>query len=505
MSRESDGGHLLESADSTDLMSISSGCSVDAAFDRQWGLCVDVESLFGHGITHQGRSASASLTSVGSSEAGSGKGQLCEEPLPARARSDSDTFSIERWGDDDGTGRSSATTLQIGGGASCCSSPLAAFSGSEQCEEPSPVDAEATAAERQASAAEEKAACGANMPVPSCRTPCARSRSCSSSSGSVARSSPSPGAARLPPVGLFSTPVNRPQCPAGCEHWQGPLWDATSTHRAKLPRKPSRRVLQVLLCAGMGAELLANWSMALDEIDVVSVHEVKRYAQRWLQRLWGSKVQHIFVENYALVAGSGWCVKHGKRCAVPLGRRLDIASGGFPCKPFSLQRQRTGSTASTGPNEKHPQYATVMDEMDDILQAARPLTFWMEEVEQFTSKRAALGGLSPLDVCAKKWRTHGYALRAVILDHFLFVEVPKKRCFILGFHKDGGFEKAADWAVDFIQSAARHRLLTPPTQILDLIDPNGPEETRRRASCKDCVTRKYSRIHTFVGVNRKPN
>ena len=353
------------------------------------------------------------------------KGQLCEEPLPARARSDSDTFSIERWGDDDGTGRSSATTLQIGGGASCCSSPLAAFSGSEQCEEPSPVDAEATAAERQASAAEEKAACGANMPVPSCRTPCARSRSCSSSSGSVARSSPSPGAARLPPVGLFSTPVNRPQCPAGCEHWQGPLWDATSTHRAKLPRKPSRRVLQVLLCAGMGAELLANWSMALDEIDVVSVHEVKRYAQRWLQRLWGSKVQHIFVENYALVAGSGWCVKHGKRCAVPLGRRLDIASGGFPCKPFSLQRQRTGSTASTGPNEKHPQYATVMDEMDDILQAARPLTFWMEEVEQFTSKRAALGGLSPLDVCAKKWRTHGYALRAVILDHFLFVEVPK--------------------------------------------------------------------------------
>ena len=90
------------------------------------------------------------------------------------------------------------------------------------------------------------------------------------SSPSVARSSPSPGAARRPAQGPLATEVAPPPFLEGCEHWQQILWDGISGLRARLPQEPSRAMNSEHLCAGTLGEVFGMRAMGV-KLNVLGV------------------------------------------------------------------------------------------------------------------------------------------------------------------------------------------------------------------------------------------
>ena len=167
----------------------------------------------------------------------------------------------------------------------------------------------------------------------------------------------------------------------------------------------------------------------------------------------------------------------------PSDVRPDVVVAGLPCPPFSKARHKNGGTRSTGAASSHPAYNTVMVEFTDYLASRHPLGFLVEEVDSFAHTDAR--GQSPLREFATKTNKLGYAIRALLLDHHTWIDVPRVRVWIIGVGQELGHSVAADWMVEKIEEITKHRKLAPPTPWSYVVDTECPEERHRRDSGKE--------------------
>ena len=167
-------------------------------------------------------------------------------------------------------------------------------------------------------------------------------------------------------------------------------------------------------------------------------------------------IEHIFKDNLAYFdrpdGNGGFCVKCGKQHDRPC-TQPDISSGGYPCQSFSLQRDQTGNTETSGPVHLHPAFNTVTEEFERYLDSRNPGSFWLEEVTGFLRKLAVLGNKSACELVKKQCERRRYSVRILIIDHATFVNIRRDRVFMVGVHAREGGQKAVTWVAKQISAA----------------------------------------------------
>ena len=96
-------------------------------------------------------------------------------------------------------------------------------------------------------------------------------------------------------------------------------------------------------------------------------------------------------------------------------------------------------------------------------------------------------GVSYLEQFAKACSSAGYAIRAVRADHGHWCEMPRDRLWILGFSKDAGHARGADWAVAGFEEVLAKRTMLPPTPAFTVVDPLDPAEIERREMAAQAI------------------
>lgn len=175
----------------------------------------------------------------------------------------------------------------------------------------------------------------------------------------------------------------------------------------------------------------------------------------------------------------------------------DLVSAGLPCPAFSRLRYKGGADGRSGPAQKHPSYSTVMEEFWDYCEARRPLSFWVEEVPEFSSQISGTTQ-SHLDVFVGRGAALGYAIRVLKLDHSVWSEMPRVRLFIIGISEALGHKESADHVVKLILESQRYRRMTDPTRIFDIVDVDGYDEVSHRDAAQDLV------VHISLGYTFGP-
>lgn len=134
----------------------------------------------------------------------------------------------------------------------------------------------------------------------------------------------------------------------------------------------------------------------------------------------------------------------------------DIASGGFPCTPFSRLREQSGETPGRGLPHNHDDFPTLFEELPKYLSSRRPSSWWAEEVEGVdrTDCRTGETYLYQLVVACENLK---YSVQVVIIDHAVWIAVPRKRIYILGFSEEAGGAKAAKWAAERVVQVIQFR------------------------------------------------
>ena len=164
----------------------------------------------------------------------------------------------------------------------------------------------------------------------------------------------------------------------------------------------------------------------------VAAADQKKSAREYVEHYYSNTLQHLFKDNAHLRPGyqDRKCVLHGnKPCSI---RQIPIAcaSGGMPCQPFSKNRQTSGHSRLTGAAAEHPGWQTIFQDFGMYLDEAAPAQFWIEEILEFEVYLAEF-----CRMCA----SHGYCVRALVLDHADFCELARPRCIHIGkFGVDGG-------------------------------------------------------------------
>ena len=179
---------------------------------------------------------------------------------------------------------------------------------------------------------------------------------------------------------------------------------------------------------------------------------------------------------------------HAARCRFRQGVRPDVASGGFPCPPFSAVRTKTGSTARTGPPEQHPQFDLVMHQYLAYIDYKRPRSFWLLEVKGFLVALKSLGGISPCQQLVNDLKSRNYHCEALVLNHSMFVKNSRERVFLIGCAdgEDGaggaaGARDVRDTVLEIIDMISKILALKGgPPSILDIVDVHSLQERRRR-------------------------
>lgn len=147
-------------------------------------------------------------------------------------------------------------------------------------------------------------------------------------------------------------------------------------------------------------------------------------AQRFSMKNGGIDMEHYFDENTSLMEG-GWCIKHQRQCR-PSAQRPHFTTAGLPCQPFTKQRSKNDCTPRSGAPCDHPDFDSVL-EFVTYLEKRSPESFLVEEVTDWDTSMPGNSMTYMQDVaarCAKK----GYAVRAMMLDHSMWVQhVPRKR------------------------------------------------------------------------------
>jgi len=233
-----------------------------------------------------------------------------------------------------------------------------------------------------------------------------------------------------------------------------------------------------LLCAGTAAEL-EGLEGASFLYDCIGVADKKSQSQRWLLSIW-PKAKRVYKDNMSFLSG-GACLRNRGRVTDPVPERPDISSGGFPCPPFSSQRFKGGSTASTGDATEHPKFGTLMDGLVRYLAHRQPKSFWLEEVEGFIRPLKTLLGKTPLQVLARELVALGYHVRAVKIDMSVFCQISRKRVFVIGVSPECGGAAAVDWVVGEIDRILQCRKdLGAGARLADIAHPYTADEKRRR-------------------------
>lgn len=221
---------------------------------------------------------------------------------------------------------------------------------------------------------------------------------------------------------------------------------------------------------------------------VIGLSESKASAQRLLKRNFGRDVVHMYDDNLALRSGQpSRCFGcHSAKCR-PSQMAVDIASGGFPCPPFSQARDKSKPSASrkTGATEDHPQFCMVMDEFVDYLKFRRPLCYWLEEVTGFDVPLEIFNGLSPCKVVAGRLAELGYSSCCLILNHSVFVKMGRERIFLFGCLPEAGglagAENIRDTIVNLMQEVEKLQgIRGGAISVWRVVDVSGLQEQRRR-------------------------
>jgi hypothetical protein len=245
----------------------------------------------------------------------------------------------------------------------------------------------------------------------------------------------------------------------GVRHWAKGLAEALKKAGVEYEAQMSRAVQHEGLCAGTLAELVGVEALGL-HICTQAVADSDKLARRFIQHTWPD-IQHVFEDNTALIDISAkdgrYCAICTKQCRTKLPVP-DIASGGFPCTPFTKMRDQKGSTPATGKPFEHPSYHVVMGQLPEYLKERQPHSFWIEEVETLRRNDPRTGN-TYLNQLAAACKSAGYELRAMLLNHNSWVDMPRERIFLMGFRDSAGGAKAADWAVAKIEAtvASRHQ------------------------------------------------
>ena len=268
----------------------------------------------------------------------------------------------------------------------------------------------------------------------------------------------------------------------GLDPWANPVAAALRAHCPKLAEVPKWDVRHESLCAGTAAEKVGHHIMDL-RIRTQGAADQSKLCRRFLLSTWGQEIDHVYEDNDALIdPASAYCCKCGANCSAKDLPRPDLATGGFPCKPWTHLRQTNGRTPKTGAPCEHPCYDTFTKGLPRYLSAKRPVSFWVEEVESILRVNPKTGQPYMNQVC-QACSDEGYSVRALVLDHAEFVQVRRVRVFILGFHADAGAASAAEWALQTILAVmkARRADRAPVPGVWDLVDAADWEENARIA------------------------
>ena len=111
-----------------------------------------------------------------------------------------------------------------------------------------------------------------------------------------------------------------------------------------------------------------------------------------------------------------------------------------------------------------------------FLDCRRPRSWWLEEVIAFSYARDDLGGKSALQLFAVESSRRGYAVRAKILCHGLWVRIPRTRIFVWGIEDECGGARGADWVARFLAEVVRVREADAPTPLSHLFRHDDWEE-----------------------------
>ena len=216
---------------------------------------------------------------------------------------------------------------------------------------------------------------------------------------------------------------------------------------------------------------------------VLSAAEAKSSGRRFILDRWGPKVQHLFSDNEDIIKGHGYCYVHNRQCKLDMQQCPDVAVAGLPCVAFSRLRTKNQGEQSEhlGPAEKHPAYEVVMTQWPEYLEVRRPAGWLVEEVDVFAStkpqhstKTAAAIFMEATSKCAD-----GYAVEAQVLDHVQWVQLSRKRCWFVGLSTRLGGNTACKAIFAGYLEAAKLRALRPKTSVLEFVDDNTVETSRR--------------------------
>lgn len=237
------------------------------------------------------------------------------------------------------------------------------------------------------------------------------------------------------------------------------------------------------------------------EVENIGAAESAKLPQKFLLEHWKGILAHCFTENDAFIKGEGACIM----CKDPIchvdEREPDLSSGGISCQAYSMQRNKKGNTLSTGPIDTHPKHYTASEEFYKYLDVRNPKGWTVENTDawdQINPKTGKTFMAEFAEEAAKRGR--GYAVRAIITEHNVWVRMKRQRIIMFGIGDILGGNEAADWIFDAINAVTEYRLQTPPTSIWQLVDPDSTEEVASRNRGKETYVQAHTRECTAVSL-----
>ena len=125
-----------------------------------------------------------------------------------------------------------------------------------------------------------------------------------------------------------------------------------------------------------------------------------------------------------------------------------------------------------------------MTEFMEYVASRKPRSFWCEEVDRFIRQDPRTGE-SYVKSFMRKGKALGYAMRALILDHNVWIELPRRRIYVIGVGPEMGHSAGADFIISQMKEIQEYRMLTPPTAAFDLWDPDCPAERDRLGASEE--------------------
>ena len=237
------------------------------------------------------------------------------------------------------------------------------------------------------------------------------------------------------------------------------------------------------------------------EVENIGAAECAKLPQKFLMDCCKGILAHCFTENDAFIKGEGACIM----CKDPIchvdEREPDLSSGGISCQAYTMQRHKKGNTLKEGPIDTHPKHYTASEEFYKYLDARNPKGWTVENTDawdQINPKTGKTFMAEFAEEAAKRGR--GYAVRAIITEHNVWVRMKRQRIIMFGLGDILGGNEAADWIFDAINVVTEYRLQTPPTSIWQLVDPDSTEEVASRNRGKETYVQAHTRECTAVSL-----